>query len=622
MSASSDVIELRPMGERVGSYSPPPEPTGFKRFIKSCRQWTQGYVAQMNAYVNQSTFGRVFRLKDSGHPDAIEEANFSTEIRAGLTTFATMAYIIAVNANILADTGGTCECTPYDAKTMSCGNKDEFAKCQEELHQDLITATAAIAAFSCIMLGFMTNLPVCLAPGMGLNAYFTYQVVGVKGQGNVPYRLALTAVFMEGFIFLFLAITGLRHWLVKLIPGTIKTASGVGIGFFLTIIGLSYSAGIGAITGAISTPLTLGGCDASQMDPQTGECTGFEMTSGKMWIGICLSGVLTTLLMAFRVKSAIILGIAIVSIMSWPRSTPFTYFPPTVDGDARFEFFQKVVYFQPIRHTLVQQEWNMLSHSGEFALALFTFLYVDIIDCTATLYSMARFCGRVRDNDGDFPRSTVAYCTDAICIAEGGRTGLTAITCGFCFLISMFFAPIFASIPPWATGCTLILVGCLMVRQVTRINWIYVGDAVPSFVTLALIPFTYSVAYGLIGGIFCYVTLNFSIWFLIRVTGGKITPTDFEKKEYWTWKPAGKQPIIFRAFAKLKFWGRRPEPLDPPGFRLNDQVNDGEFAESAQRYSHNSRGSRGSRASHAASSEEEKISRREPSPHPFREYHK
>lgn len=322
----------------------------------------------------------------------------------------------------------------------------------------------------------------------------------------------------------------------------------------------------------------------------------------------------------------------------------------------------------------------MLSHSGEFALALFTFLYVDIIDCTATLYSMARFCGRVRDNDGDFPRSTVAYCTDAICIsvgallgcspvtafvesgagiAEGGRTGLTAITCGFCFLISMFFAPIFASIPPWATGCTLILVCCKILlgadAQVDAVctGWVPHGSASHSdqldlcrrcgSIVRHARPDSLHLQRGVwsdrvsvlhqgalfrivwltrISGIFCYVTLNFSIWFLIRVTGGKITPTDFEKKEYWTWKPAGKQPIIFRAFAKLKFWGRRPEPLDPPGFRLNDQVNDGEFAESAQRYSHNSRGSRGSRASHAASSEEEKISRREPSPHPFREYHK
>jgi len=162
------------------------------------------------------------------------------------------------------------------------------------------------------------------------------------------------------------------------------------------------------------------------------------------------------------------------------RNTAVTYFPDTPEGNDRWNFFKEVVAFHPIKHTLARQDWNLSGRVGaDFAVALFTFLYVDIIDCTATLYSMARFCGKVRKSDGDFPRSTMAYCTDALCIsigslfgcspvtafiesgagiAEGGRTGLTAITAGFCFLASLFLAPIFASIPPWATGCTLILV--------------------------------------------------------------------------------------------------------------------------------------------------------------------
>lgn len=156
---------------------------------------------------------------------------------------------------------------------------------------------------------------------------------------------------------------------------------------------------------------------------------------------------------------------------------------------------------------------------GQFALALFTFLYVDIIDCTATLYSMARFSGVVDPETGSFPRSTIAYCTDAMSIsigalfgcspvtafiesgagiAEGGKTGLTAMTTGICFFISIFFSPIFASIPPWATGCTLILVGCMMMKQIVLVNWRYIGDAVPAFVTLMFMPFSYSAAYGLI----------------------------------------------------------------------------------------------------------------------------
>ena len=161
------------------------------------------------------------------------------------------------------------------------------------------------------------------------------------------------------------------------------------------------------------------------------------------------------------------------------RNTTITYFPYTPEGDSRFQFFKQVVYFRPIKHTLGQLEWDFAQNGSQFALALFTFLYVDIIDATATLYSMVRFCGVVDPKDGDFPRSTLAYCTDATCIslgsllgcspitafiesgagiAEGGRTGLTAMVSGCCFLISIFFSPIFASIPPWATGCTLVLV--------------------------------------------------------------------------------------------------------------------------------------------------------------------
>ncbi len=201
------------------------------------------------------------------------------------------------------------------------------------------------------------------------------------------------------------------------------------------------------------------------------------------------------------------------------RTTSFTYFPYTADGNDRFNFFKKVVDFRPIEHTRNAIDWSIMKAPEQFALALFTFLYVDVVDCTATLYSMARFSGVVDDKTGDFPRSTIAYCTDASCIsigallgvspvtafiesgagiAEGGKTGLTAITTGVCFLISIFFAPIFASIPPWATGCTLILVGCMMMKQVTMVNWRFIGDAVPAFVTLMFMAFSYSVAYGLI----------------------------------------------------------------------------------------------------------------------------
>lgn len=205
----------------------------------------------------------------------------------------------------------------------------------------------------------------------------------------------------------------------------------------------------------------------------------------------------------------------------YSRNTPVTYFPDTPEGDSRFSFFKQIVAWHPLSKTVNQLDWSLEGTStSHFILALFTFLYVDIIDATATLYSMVRFCGVVNPKDGDFPRSTIAYCTDATFIsigalfgcspitafiesgagiAEGGRTGLTAVVAGLCFIVSIFFAPIFASIPPWATGCTLILVGCMMIRQVTQVNWRYIGDALPSFIVMTFIPFSYSVAYGLIG---------------------------------------------------------------------------------------------------------------------------
>jgi AGZA family xanthine/uracil permease-like MFS transporter len=240
-----------------------------------------------------------------------------------------------------------------------------------------------------------------------------------------------------------------------------------------------------------------------------------------------------------------------------------------------FDFFKKIISFHPIQHTLVAQDWNVADAGRHFALALFTFLYVDIIDASATLYSMARFSGVVDPDTGDFPRSTLAYCCDAITISvgslfgcspctafiesgagitEGGRTGLTAMTTGVCFLISIFFAPIFASIPPWATGCTLILVGCMMMRQVTSVNWSFIGDALPAFVTIAAMPMTYSVAYGLIAGLFTYTVLNGLLSITRLVTRGRVEPPDADNAEYWSVNPQGGSPPWFVRAAQGKLW--------------------------------------------------------------------
>jgi len=359
----------------------------------------------------------------------------------------------------------------------------------------------------------------------------------------------------------------------------LKIASGAGIGLYLALIGLTYSSGIGAITGGADQPIQLGGCDPSLIDSVTGMCDSGQMRSPTLWLAIFCGGIFTAFLMMYRVKGAIIAGILLVSIFSWPRTFSTTYFPYTDQGNDRFEFFKKVVTFHPIENILLAQDWLAVSKNpGHFMLAFITFLYVDILDCTGTLYSMARYCGAVDEETQDFEGSAVAYLVDAFGISigslfgsppvtafiesgagisEGGATGITACVTGLCFFISIFFAPIFASIPPWATGCTLILVGAMMARACTDINWRYIGDSVPAFLTLAIMPFTYSIAYGLITGIISYTILNTGAWFVAWASKERIMPHDYEQKDYWTYKVrGGLLPGWVKRLAKGKkdFW--------------------------------------------------------------------
>lgn len=284
-----------------------------------------------------------------------------------------MAYIISVNASIISQSGGTCECDYANSQDV-CDSDPAYMICVQEVNRDLVTATAAISALCSVAMGLFANMPIAIAPGMGLNAYFTYNVVGYHGTGNIPYETALTAVFLEGFVFVALTVLGLRQWLARAIPHSIKMATGVGIGLYLTLIGLTYSAGIGLITGATSTPLELAGCVESAL--VEGVCpSGDKMRSPTMWIGIFLGGVMTVFLMMFRVKGAIIAGILLVSITSWPRVSEVTYFPYNELGTARFDFFKKVVTFHPIQKVLAVQDWDIAAHGGQFAVAFITFLY-------------------------------------------------------------------------------------------------------------------------------------------------------------------------------------------------------------------------------------------------------
>lgn len=543
-----------------------------------------GIIQNINTKVAASPVGRWFRLEGSGHPKERKGSLFFTEIRGGLACFFAMAYIIAVNASIVSDSGGTCVCNGGEADPI-CTDNSEYLMCVQQVKRDAVTATAAISSLATFCMGLFANLPVGLAPGMGLNAYFTYTVVGFHGSGPVPFQVALTAIFIEGFIFFGLALLGLRQWLARAIPRSIKLATSAGIGLFLTLIGLTYSEGIALVVGATSTPLELAGCSPGNR-LEDGTCPSWDkMRYPAMWVGIFCGGIFTTILMMYRVKGAIIAGIILVSIISWPRTTPVTYFPYTDVGNDSFDFFKKVVDFHKISNILNVQEWNISGYGGQFGLALITFLYVDILDCTGTLYGMARFADLIDPVTQDFEGSSIAYMVDALSISigsvlgvppvtafvesgagisEGGKTGITAMVAGICFFISIFFAPIFASIPPWATGCVLILVGSMMVGAVTEINWKYMGDGVPAFVTIALMPFTYSIADGLIAGICTYMVLNTTVWLIKVASGGRIVPPNYDERDGWTYRiPGGFFPPWVRRLAsgKKNFWKDDTPPL-------------------------------------------------------------
>ncbi|KAH7876622.1 permease family-domain-containing protein [Lentinula edodes] len=516
------------------------------------------FADRLNAQVAFSPIGRWFRLEGSGHPKERIGSRFVTEIRAGLTTWAAMAYIISVNASIVSDSGGTCVCT--SATDPSCTNDTTYLACVNDVRNDLIISTAAMAALSSVLMGLFANLPVGMAPGLGLNAYFAYSIVGFHGTGMVTYQEALAAVFLEGWIFLALSLLGLRQWLVRIIPESLVLAVGAGIGLLIAFIGLSPS-GLGVIGGDTTNFVGLGGCTADNYITNLPYyCEHGQLRNPTMWLGIFLGGILTVLLMLYRVRGAILIGIFLVSIISWPRPTAVTYFPHTDAGDALFDFFKQVVTFHPLHK--VGNVINYNYRNPRVWYALVTFLYVDILG--TTLYSMAKFAGLRDPVTLDFEGSTAAYCVDAFSISmgalvgtspvtafiesatgisEGGKTGITAIVVGLAFFVSIFFAPIFASIPGWATGGALIIVGSLMIRNVREINWDYIGDAVPAFITLIIIPLSYNIAYGLIAGILSYVAINFIPWAIRKLTHDRIVPPNYDASEEWTIPPGSIFPL-------------------------------------------------------------------------------
>lgn len=522
-------------------------------------QWWENFTDSLNDRVGDSAVGRYFKLKE-------RRSKFTTELRAGTVTFLTMAYIMSVNANIIADTGGPCtvaDCTGLD-KSPSCKFTDPgYAACVNQVRGDLVTATAASSLLACFIMGSAANMPLALAPGMGLNAYFAYNVVGYYGTGNLPYNEALTAVFFEGVVFFILAVTGIRGAVIKLVPRAIMLATSAGIGLFLAFIGMQATQGLGIAVYSSTTVVTIGGCPASNQVPTytiadpsnvcqeqpdgswlavlgnaapNYACVGAKMRSPTLWLGIA-GFIIVAVLMQRKVKGSIMIGIVFVTAIAWIPGHGASYLKASSaipGGAARWENFKQVIQVPSISLTGAQLSFTKKTFTnGNWWLALFTFLYVDFLDTTGTLFSMANFMNNFIpgfvDEKKQFPRQLVAFSVDGVAtvagslmgtspiatyiesasgIRDGGRTGITALAVSFYFAISLFFVPVLSSIPPYAVGPALIIVGSLMVANVAKIQWDRIGQAIPAFLTLAFMPLTYSIAYGVIVGLSSYVIIN------------------------------------------------------------------------------------------------------------------
>lgn len=399
-----------------------------------------------------------FNLKKS-------DTDWRTEFIAGFTTFMSMAYVLAVVPSILSKTG-----MPKEA---------------------IFTSVALICMISTFIMGIYANIPFALAPGMGLCAFFTYTVV--LGMGY-PWQIAITAVFIEGILFIFLTITNLRIIIAKAIPQNIQKAISVGIGLFIAFIGLQNAHII------IKNPDVL---------VQLGDLSKNETFLGLL--GIIITGAL----LFFKIKGALLLGIIITTLIGIPL------------GVTQFQNFRIIALPSSFLPIFAQFNFEYL-FSGDFLIIMFTFLSVDIFDTIGTLIGISYKAklidipeksisfkrGLLVDAIGTtlgaiFGLSTVtSYIESASGVAEGGRTGLTSVITALFFLLALFFSPLFLSIPLSAISPALILVGFFMVSGIKEINFDDFTEAIPAFLTILLIPLSFSIANGLTIGILSYVFLK------------------------------------------------------------------------------------------------------------------
>lgn len=408
----------------------------------------------MNSFI-QKTFG----MDPAKH-------SIRTEIIAGITTFLTMAYILAVNPSIfgaLATQG-----MPTDA---------------------VFTATALAAIVGCLVMSIYAKKPFGLAPGMGLNAFFVFTVC--LGMGH-SWQMALTAIFLEGILFILLTITNVRKLIVDAIPMNLKRAIGAGIGLYIAFIGLK-SAGI--IVSSESTSVTLG--------------TLSDSTSLLAIIGLLLTSVLVIL----KVRGGMLLGILVTTIIGIPMGV--THFngllstPPSISS------------------IFCQFEWSQI-FSWDMVAIVFTFLFIDMFDTIGTVVGVSVKSGMV-DEKGNVDginkvlmadavatvagamfgtSTTTTYIESASGVSEGGRTGLTSFTIAVCFAIALLFSPLFLAIPGAATGPVLFIVGVMMAAPVKEIDWEDYSEAIPAFVTMLLMPLAYSISDGIMLGMISYVVIN------------------------------------------------------------------------------------------------------------------
>ncbi len=399
---------------------------------------------------------KLFHIKERG-------STVSKEIIGGITTFLAMAYILAVNPGILSGAGM------------------EF--------NSVFTATAVSACIATLVMAFCANLPVALAPGLGLNAFFTYSVV--LGMG-CTWQFALTAVFVEGIIFIVISIFGIREAIIKSIPANLKKAVSVGIGLFITIIGLS-NAGI---------------CTTS-----TGTLIGFENlnllhpTALVFVIGLLI----TIVLWVLKVPGAVLISIAITTIIGIP-------FGVTAIGENWSPLAT------PAAPYLFKFEWTG-ALSIKFLVVLLTFLFTDLFDTLGTLMGVAEQAD-LKDKDGNIVNAKGALMADSIgtvvgaClgtstvtsfvestsgVAAGARTGLASVVTGILFLAALFFNPVFAIIPACATAPALVFVGFLMLKNVCGIDFEDPTEGIPAFITIMTMPFAYSISKGIMWGMIAYV---------------------------------------------------------------------------------------------------------------------